>query len=202
MPPVLLARHAQTTANVERWISGWRTDVDLTTVGIERARELGRRLAHAVGTGAAVAPVAILTSDLTRASHTANLINEALALPVHEHPGLRERNYGEWTGRPYADLGNDPKAWQDIQGDPNRPLWTHEQWAPPGGESLIELRRRAVAALHDGIVRWDAHPFLVVCHRGTLRALLMHLHQLAYTDTPSPPDPPDWLAVEWPEGGK
>lgn len=207
--PLLLARHAQTTANVGKWISGWRNDVDLTHEGVNQAHELGRRLKqryfdHEIdptaepGEESLIRPVAIISSDLYRAHRTTKLLNKALNLPVETDPGLRERNYGEWTGRPYEDLGNDPAVWKDASAkDPNHKLWHYEEWAPPEGETLVEMRNRAVEAVNSALARWDNQPLLIVAHRGTIRALLQHLNGLTYPDTPSPPNPPEWMEIEW-----
>lgn len=199
---LILARHAQTTANVEKWISGWRMDVELTHEGVNQAHELGRRLhssffSEDAEIDTARQPVAILSSDLTRAKQTTELANCALGLPVEFHHGLRERNYGDWTGRHYEDLGNDPAAWKLATDDPNRPLWRLEDWAPPNGETLVEFRGRAVAAIEHGIQLWGGQPFIVVAHRGTIRALLQHLMHVSYEDTPSPLNPPEFMEVEW-----
>jgi|GEM_PF-2878039 len=43
MTRLYFARHAQSQANVEQWISGW-TDVQLTDFGREQAKELGNKL--------------------------------------------------------------------------------------------------------------------------------------------------------------
>jgi broad specificity phosphatase PhoE len=200
---LILTRHAQTQANVEKWISGWRNDVELTFEGVDQAHELGRRIKSQFFVNDAEtanrenAPVAILCSDLTRAKQTANYVNRALNLPVEFHHGLRERNYGQWTGRKYEELGNDPKDWQNAKDDPNRPLWRTEDWAPPGGETLAIFRERAVAAIEHGIQLWDGKKFIVVAHRGTIRALLQHQMGVNYEDTPSPPNPPEFLEIDW-----
>jgi broad specificity phosphatase PhoE len=203
MIQIILARHAQTTANVELWISGWRNDVDLTHEGVDHAYEMGRRLKSKFFVDENPAsesnskPVAILCSDLTRAKHTAELVNHSLNLPVEYHAGLRERNYGEWTGRKYADLGNDPKDWQQAKHDPNQPLWHNEDWSPPGGETLATFRQRAVSAIEHGIQLWDGQKFIVIAHRGTIRALLQRHMSVEYQETPSPPNPPEFLEIEW-----
>ncbi len=200
---ILLARHAETTANAEKWISGWRNDVELTSEGVDQAYELGRQIKikffsdDAKAINNADKPIAILCSDLTRAKQTANYANQALNLPVEYHHGLRERNYGEWTGRMYAELGNDPNDWQNVKDDPNRPLWTYEDWAPPGGETLTVFRERAIAAIEHGIQLWDGKKFVVIAHRGTIRALLQRQMGVEYQETPSPPNPPEFLEIEW-----
>ena len=199
---ILLVRHAQTAANVEKWISGWRNDVDLTHQGVDQAYELGRKLKQKFFPDTDQSdnpepPVGILCSDLLRARRTATIVNTILNLPIEHHPGLRERNYGEWTGRQYQDLGRDPKDWENAIDDPNRPLWTDEEWAPPGGETLITFRERAIDAIRFGMQRWKGKKFLVIAHRGTIRALLQHHLGVAYHETPSPPNPPEFMEIEW-----
>lgn len=149
-----LVRHGETEGNRERRYLGWE-DLPLNQRGEAQARALARSLADQPIT-------AIYSSDLIRAQATAAPIAQVLGLPVHLDPDLREVNFGAWSGLTYAEIERRApdrlRAWID---DP-------ECHAPPGGESLGALRRRALRAvpLRDGA--------LIVSHGGTLRALISH----------------------------
>jgi probable phosphoglycerate mutase len=87
---VLLWRHGRTAWNVEHRFQG-QADPPLDEVG--RAQS-----ATAAPLLAAFSPVAIVSSDLRRASQTAQPLAELLDLPVALDARLRERSLGHWEG--------------------------------------------------------------------------------------------------------
>jgi len=93
-----LTRHGETCENVAQILQG-HLPGRLTMRGIEQAKALRERLA---ASGAAFD--ALVTSDLERALHTARIVNDALCLPVHPTPLLRERDWGSLTGKPVAGV--------------------------------------------------------------------------------------------------
>ena len=83
---LLLARHGETDWNrIGRWQG--QADPPLNEMGRRQAAELAERL---VGQGIS----AIHTSDLLRASETAQVVAERLGLTVEEDLGLREIDVG------------------------------------------------------------------------------------------------------------
>ena len=76
-------RHGETDWNAEGLSQG-HTDIPLNAVGITQARRAALAL---VDRGIAT----IIASPLSRALHTAEILAEALALPVATDAGLRER---------------------------------------------------------------------------------------------------------------
>jgi probable phosphoglycerate mutase len=118
---VWLARHGETEwARLGRHTS--HTDVPLTAVGREQARDLGRRLA-----GARFGLV--LTSPLSRAAETARLAGFDGVAVVD--PDLREWDYGALEGRRTAEIREDHPGWS---------IWTGP-W--PEGETVEEVGARA-----------------------------------------------------------
>ena len=82
-----LVRHGQTDWNAERRLQG-ATDIPLNDVGRGQARD-------AVGVLAAYEWDAIVSSPLSRAAETADLIAEGLGLTVSRRvPELTERSFG------------------------------------------------------------------------------------------------------------
>lgn len=147
----LLARHGQSVANAGQWLSG-HTDVDLTARGEDEARQLGERLRpHRIAR--------VVSSDLTRAVRTARLALHDRPHALRVDPALRERDLGAWTGWTIREL-QESGARRELD---------RLDGQPPGGESLRQVARRAMAALD----RWDrGEPVLVVSHGGLMRALL------------------------------
>jgi bisphosphoglycerate-dependent phosphoglycerate mutase family 1 len=159
MRRVLIIRHGESEWNREgRW-QGWE-DIALTATGEEQARFRGTEL-HADGHRF----VAIFTSDLIRASRTAELIGEILGGPrARPVRGLRERFGGEWQGRSREEI---IERWPD-----ERAAWRRgELTAPPGGEEDAKVLERIDAALGTIDATAPAGPVLVVTHHGVLRLL-------------------------------
>ena len=90
MGSVLLLRHGETEWSLTGRHTGL-TDVPLTDEGRRVAASLEARLAP-------LEPVLVLASPLARARETAEIVAEALGLPVERRPALREVDVGSWQG--------------------------------------------------------------------------------------------------------
>ncbi len=148
----IFLRHGESTANAGGFLAGW-DDVPLTPRGEEQARLAGALLADQ--------PVErVITSDLTRALRTAELVLEARAArpPLQIDPALRERHLGAWSGLYLEDLRADGRH-EVLLGWDTR---------PPEGESHVDLARRALTSLAE--LEGDADT-LFVSHGGLLRTL-------------------------------
>jgi broad specificity phosphatase PhoE len=158
---ILLARHGETADNVvpQRFMGSRDTPLNA------RGREQARALAGAV---ADVGLAVIWTSRLRRARETADIAGEALGLVPRVDERLAESHRGRWEGRVVADIEREePDAWAAW-------LRAGAEFRFPGGESLAEHQRRALAALAD--IGDGPLPGLVVCHGGTIRALAAARH--------------------------
>lgn len=164
---LFLVRHGEAQGNQEGRYLGWE-DPPLTADGEAQAARLARRLEE-------VGLTLICSSDLRRARDTATAIAAPHGLPVRTDPSLREAHFGEWSGLAYDEISRiAAKRLEAWIADP-------ERHAPPGGETLAQLRDRATAALprQDGA--------LVVAHGGTLRALLSHWTGRPFWEMRAPP---------------
>jgi 2,3-bisphosphoglycerate-dependent phosphoglycerate mutase len=175
---LVLARHGQSDWNLKNLFTGWK-DPGLTDLGVEEARNAGRRL-KALGIEFDVA----YTSVLSRAQRTCDLILEELGqtgLPTIRDQALNERDYGDLSG---------------LNKDDARARWGEEQvhiWrrsydvSPPGGESLKDTVARVlpyyVREILPRVMRGDR--VLVAAHGNSLRALVMVLDGLDATTIPS-----------------
>jgi broad specificity phosphatase PhoE len=158
---ILLARHGQSVDNGPPQRFSGSLDAPLTARGREQAHALARA---AAGLGIA----AVWTSQLIRARETAQLVAEALGLAPRVDNRLAESHRGRWEGRLVIDIEREePAAWA---------AWRRAGagFRFPGGESLVEHQRRALAALAD--IREGPLPALVVCHGGTIRAIAAASH--------------------------
>ena len=152
---IVLVRHGETEANRAGLLLG-RSDPPLTTRGVRQAAALARVLARR--------PVSrLLTSPLTRAVQTAEAIGEATGTSPVVEPRLAELDYGDWDGRPLADLPADVAArWR---ADPT--------FAPPGGESLVELRDRVAPCAAELIDRAAEETVVAVSHVSPIKATIL-----------------------------
>jgi probable phosphoglycerate mutase len=96
MTTLYLVRHGETEDNVNQILQG-QTDGKLTIKGIGQARELRDKLANNHFD-------AIISSDLKRAVDTAEILNEPHHLNLEQTLLLRERDWGDFTGRFIPDI--------------------------------------------------------------------------------------------------
>jgi len=161
---LILIRHGETVANVERRWVGWR-ESGLTDLGRAQVEATARRLAEEVRDGAA-----LYTSPLLRAWETAAGIGRLLGLEPVPIDDLREINFGRLDGISLEEMASrypDLYArWQDK---------TDTDYGWPGGERRVDFFRRVAAACEAILARHDRGTVLVVGHGGTLRSCLAHL---------------------------
>ncbi|MGF6565124.1 2,3-diphosphoglycerate-dependent phosphoglycerate mutase GpmB [Kosakonia cowanii] len=133
MLQVYLVRHGETLWNAERRIQG-QSDSPLTDKGETQARQVAER-AKALGI------THIITSDLGRTRHTAEIIADICGCDVTLEPRLRELNMGVLERRPLDSLTEEEEGWrrQLVNGTADGRI--------PEGESMQELSDRMHAAL-------------------------------------------------------
>jgi len=152
---ILLARHGETDWNaVGRWQG--HTDRALTERGRRQAAELAERLA-------AVSIDAVYSSDLLRATETAEPVAKRLGLPLHTLPELREVDVGTWAG-----LTRDEVAARFPDGFRR---WSEWETGWEDGETYDEMGERVVGAILRLAGEHEGGRILVVSHGGAIRAL-------------------------------
>lgn len=100
MITLYLVRHGETKDNVAKIMQGQRQG-ELTPVGIAQMEDLAVSLSE-------IHIDAIISSDLQRAYDSAQIIGRKLNRPVQITPKLRERDWGDFTGRFIPDLKGSP----------------------------------------------------------------------------------------------
>ncbi|MDW5445107.1 histidine phosphatase family protein [Polaromonas sp. SM01] len=154
---VLAIRHGETTWNVDTRIQG-QLDVGLNDTGRWQAGRLGQALAEE--------PIAaIYASDLGRAYDTALSISRTTGVAVRAEEGLRERHFGEFQGKTFAEieavLPEQAMRWRTRDPD----------FAPAGGESLLQLRERVVSTAEKLAARHLGELIVLVGHGGVMDVL-------------------------------
>ena len=158
--PFWFLRHGETDWNAQGLSQG-RTDIPLNKVGILQAERAAQTLRPS---GIAT----IVSSPLIRARRTAEIVAEALHLPVALDPDLAEVNFGAQEGQPMGD-------WYDD--------WIAGTYTPHGGETFRALRDRGVAAVNRALRK--PAPVLVVAHGALFRALRLALGHEPNVRTPN-----------------
>jgi probable phosphoglycerate mutase len=154
---IIAIRHGETAWNVDTRLQG-HLDIALNPKGLWQAERAARALA-----GDSIA--AIYASDLLRAWHTAHVIAQTTAAPLVASQNLRERCFGSFEGKTYAEL---EEKWPD---DALRWRQREPDWAPPGGETLQALRARIAGAVDAFAARHVGEQIVLVAHGGVMDVL-------------------------------
>lgn len=147
---IMLVRHGKTEWNVNDRIQGW-SDIDLNEEGIFQVKKFCKMLKKGYWNY-------VLSSDLKRASHTANLISEYLNIPIITYSGFRERNYGKLEGATKQELANEYLKINYLS-------------TMPEGESYKTFYRRVHKCLYDVICTYGNAKIIIVAHNGVLQII-------------------------------
>lgn len=169
MAYLALVRHGESEYNVKGLWTGWENP-PLTLRGHEEARIAGEDLKEINWDVAYV-------SDLIRAQETLDEIKATihrLDLPVIISSAIKERNYGDYTGRNkweiQKEIGN--KKFQLIR----------RSWgiAPKNGESLKQVYEREVPYLESVILPKikSGENIMLISSGNALRALVKYLENI------------------------
>lgn len=149
---LVLWRHGRTAWNLEGRTQG-HSDLDLDEVGRTQAAESAPRLA-------ALAPAAVVSSDLRRARDTAAALTRLTGSPATYDPRLREMNFGDREG---LTLDEATAKWPEEMA-----RWrAGRDVRLPGAETLTEVAARFAAALHDTVSAMAAGDTVVVVTHGS-----------------------------------
>jgi len=156
---VFLIRHGVTAWHAEGRVLGQR-DIPLSQPGIAQAEEAAAALRG-------VKMSEVLSSPLQRAIQTAEIIGQETGIEIARDPRLIDFQLGKWTGMTYADVAKNEEYQRFVQQPESERI--------PGGESLEDIRRRAVAAV-DQALRDNAtgDALAIVTHAGIIRVLITH----------------------------
>lgn len=154
-----LVRHGETDINASGRLQG-TTNSTLTPRGRAQARELA--IASLTWN-----PVAVYSSPLQRARNVAGAIADLSGLSVNDEPRIIEMDMGDLEGVTVQEMRD---GWPDLyQG------WRRDASSVtmPGGESLGDVQRRAMAAIDELDERYDADDTVIaVTHNFTIRCIV------------------------------
>jgi broad specificity phosphatase PhoE len=161
---LILVRHGETEWNVRELVQG-RKDIPLNRKGMEQARKVGLRLkSERID--------AIYSSDLKRASQTAQFIEKFHNTHIRYNRLLRERKFGKMEGIPASEF----RKARDDSGLPKH------LYRPPGGESYADLQKRVKRFLSGISKRHQTGNVLVVAHGGIIRTFIVTITKRPLSD--------------------
>ena len=145
---LVLVRHGRTDVNARGLLLG-RLDPPLDELGRLQAEQLVMAMER---------PDRVISSPLRRAQETA----EAFGLPVEIDERWIELDYGDYDGRPFAEVP--AEVWRDWRADPH--------FVPAGGESLVMLGNRVRQACEELLEEARDGDVVVVSHVSPIKAAI------------------------------
>ncbi len=153
---LILVRHGETHKNVARVLHGTKDDAPLNEVGKFQAEKAAERLSQ-MGINR------LYSSSEIRARETAQIIGKYCSLPVVYIDDFRERNWGIFEGKPWAEVNSVLSK-----------LSTEERYryTPDRGESWYEVETRLICSIKKILEENKGKEIVVVTHGGTIRTLM------------------------------
>ncbi|MFA5112247.1 MAG: histidine phosphatase family protein [Desulfobaccales bacterium] len=153
-----LVRHGQVADGHTHLYHG-NNDIGLSPQGVRQLEALAAQLQPLPLQG-------IYASDLTRALTGAQIIGRGRDVAPQPLPELREVHFGAWEGLSFAEIADRYPAELEAR------LRDLPNFRIPGGESLLDVRARALPRLNELICRHHQEAFLIVAHAGVNRVIL------------------------------
>jgi len=157
---LILVRHGQTDWNVNGRYMGWM-DEALNEEGLRQAERVAQRLDQW--------PISMVySSPLMRAVRTAEIVARPHSVAVQTIEELGEMRLGGWEGMFAGEIAAKyPELWQTWRTSPG-------DFRMPGGESLGEVRERAVRAFGRIVDESGGKTVLAVTHDAVVRVLVTY----------------------------
>jgi alpha-ribazole phosphatase/probable phosphoglycerate mutase len=153
-----LVRHGQVAEGHTDRYHG-HNDIGLSPQGVRQFEALAAQLASTPLQG-------VYSSDLTRAIKGAEIISRGRDLTPQVIPEFREINFGAWEGLTFAEImAQYPAELEERFKD-------LANFRIPGGESLKDVKARALPRLQELLARHAGAAFLIVAHAGINRVIL------------------------------
>ncbi len=162
---VILWRHGRTSHNHN---GVWQGQLDIPLDDVGRAQAADAAAVLAAGLSGAE-PVAVASSDLSRARETAAVLAGLLGRPVVEDPRLREIDAGRWQGMSRIEIASTGMA------DELAAWMRGEDVRVGGGERRSEAALRCSAAIEDHAAAMPGGTLVVTGHGGVLRGSVVTL---------------------------
>ena len=157
----ILIRHTETDWNTENRLQG-QTDTFINATGLKQAYTLAKELAP-------FNISRIVSSDLRRASQTAQIILETIPVPHHVDTRLRECSFGSLEGF----TGEQVRDWYGFS-HYSEGSYDYRSF---GGESKDEILKRHHAAFDEYAAKHQGEVLLMIGHGSGFNTFLASLGQ-------------------------
>lgn len=162
MKKLIFIRHGETAKNIGKKLHALNDPEPLTLKGKEQILKTAKRLRE-------FSPEKIYTSSENRAIESASIISKALNIPIQKIKNLQERNWGEFTSKPWSEIQLVLESMSFEQ---------RYNFTPPSGESWKEFESRLIKVVEDILKENKDGVFVIIAHGGVIRALLPYLLNL------------------------
>lgn len=156
MKNLFLIRHGQTNKNISNALHKKGDEETLNNEGKEQIIKTAAKLK-------AQRITKIYCSNEIRAMESAKIISEICEVPMETISGFEERNWGDYSGKPWSEV----KLILDPMNLDERYLYI-----PPNGESWKDFETRLNETLTKIKNGHDGDNVCVVTHGGAIRALM------------------------------
>ncbi|WP_129597115.1 histidine phosphatase family protein [Anaerophilus nitritogenes] len=159
MTRLYLVRHGQTKWNLEFRAQGSK-NIELTEKGKLQASLLAEKMnKYKID--------CIYSSNLDRAYETALTLGEKVGIPVSKIDDLREMSFGDWEGLTMNEIQKTYESHYTVWRD------QPHQAQIPGGETLVDVQKRALEAVHDIIKENEGKNIVIVSHGVAIKSILL-----------------------------
>lgn len=159
---IYLMRHAKPSLPYDGRVCYGATDYPLSQEGILHAKSMALNLSNIHFTNA-------FSSTMQRAKDTAEIILSGRDIAVKEIEALSEINLGDWEGKPMDSLEDERNLLFNKTG------WHFTRMAPPNGESLAAVEKRAVPAFIEALDSSSSGNILIVAHGAVIWTIMSNL---------------------------
>jgi probable phosphoglycerate mutase len=155
----LLIRHGENNWTETHRLAGRTPGVYLNSCGKLQVQAIATRLAK-------IKLSAVYTSPLERTVETAEAITQYHNLKAIPIPEIAEVDYGEWMGKPIAELLQ-KSLWPVIQLYPSGAVF-------PEGETMYDMQARMIRTLNKLVQRHSGETIAIVGHGDLIKAAVAH----------------------------
>ena len=154
---IYYVRHGQTDWNLARKMQGGETEKELTSTGIEQAKQTKKELENAKYD-------IVICSPMHRAIQTAEIINKDRNVPIITDERIRERKLGELEGNKVTD-------------ETEKKIWDYNlNYQIPNGENIHDFEKRIDEFFDDIKEKYHDKSVLIVAHGGIAKVIKAHLY--------------------------
>ena len=153
-----LIRHGQVADGHTHRYHG-NNDIGLSPEGERQLTRLARQLQE-------VPLAAVYTSHLERSRDGASRLCEGRGFEPQPQPEFREIHFGVWEGLTFGEIA------EQYPGELASRLEDLTNFRIPGGESLLDVRDRALPRLRELVAQHSGQSLALVAHAGVNRVIL------------------------------